>query len=89
MSNRTSDARHALHEAGCALHDALDTLEANDDLRELDWLLAGADTLVRLAGERLEQIHYCLRVYGHTTTPPPIPLCAADARSLSEVRRAA
>jgi hypothetical protein len=79
MTKSDSYHRRALHEHAVGLHDALDHLEADDALRELDWPLEGADALLRLAVQRFEQIRYCLWTYGRTTPAPVVPLSSKAA----------
>jgi hypothetical protein len=69
--------RRALHAHVVGLHDALDHLEADDALRELDWPLEGADALLRLAVQRFDQIRYCLATYGRTTQAALVPLTSS------------
>jgi hypothetical protein len=77
-------ARRALHEHVFGLHEALDRLEAAEDL-SWDFLLAGAAALFKMGADRFAQIEHNMKLYGRPTPPAPIPLCEGQ-RYLDELR---
>ncbi len=88
IHNGDPAARRDLHAHVLGLHEALDRLEADDNLHELDYLLEGARALFRMGVTRFEQLEYNLRLYGRAIPPAPIPLAARDLE-LNELWRAA
>jgi hypothetical protein len=92
MQNGDRNTRRDLHEHLFELHQALDRLEADDSLHEMDYLLAAAAALFDAGVARFEQLHHCLAVYARPTPPPPIPLTTghrahSQIRSLERVKR--
>ena len=69
MPNGDGSARRDLHGHVFALHDALDLLEADETLAHMDYLLEGAEALLRSALDRFEQLRHCLDLYGRPTVP--------------------